>query len=174
MKPWYRRFLSGHIRLAGGGGGGGGGEALVYFGDADNFTNLDATANAVSVAGFVLPYALKFSNLTIRVSAGDAANDSDAGVYNQAGNLIANIGAQKLGAGTQTIPTVQGLQTIPPGLYLFALTSAGSALIVACDFDAPTWFVQFNVAASVGGALPAAIGVITVTPSYTRLSFQLS
>lgn len=163
------------IRLSGGGAGGGGSAPLVYYSDADNFSVFGATGTHVYVAGIVLEYSLTFSNITLKVMDADAVNDSDCGMYNMAGALIANIGAQALGSvAVVTIPTLQGIQTIPPGLYLFAFTSAGSVLGLAGDFDAPTWFIDPDVAASIGGALPAAIGLRTVVPSYGRLSFQLS
>lgn len=175
IKPWHRRFLRGSIRLSGGGGGGGGSSPLAYFGDADNFSNLAISADQVFVTGFVLAYSLTFSNITIKVTVGDAVNNSDCGVYDQAGALLANIGPQALGfVARRTFPTVQGTQTIPAGIYLFGFTSAGGVLEVSGDNDAATWFVSLDVAPSVGGALPAAIGARSVVPSYSRLSFQLS
>ena len=161
------------IRLAGGGGGGA--APLTFFGDGEAFTPVGpAAADEVYITGFVLPYELTFSNIGVDLHNTDNANDYDIGIYDQAGNLVADIGAQPLPAGgVQTFATVQGVQTINPGLYLFAFTGAAIKVTFNNDSDSPVWVLNANVAASVGGALPASIGAVAVAPTGGRTFLML-
>jgi len=176
LKPWYKRFNRGHIRLGGGGGGGGvAGWPLTYFASvAYDTNNTRAGANQVSVSGFVLPYELSFSQIAVYLDITDAVGLYDFGIYTKAGALIANIGAAtQPNNDLQIYPTLQGLQTIPPGLYLFGWT--GNAAVVAIHFqdNALSWVFNQDIAASVGGALPAAIGAVAIAPSTASWIFQL-
>ena len=124
-------------------------------------------ANVVSVYGFALPYTLTFANVGIYVAVADAVNNYDLGLYTKAGNLIANIGPQTLPNAAQTsIATLQGSQTIAPGLYLFAWTGdVGIAQIYGYTYDF-SWVVNGNIAASAAGTLPPAIGAVAVASAF--------
>jgi len=117
--------------------------------------------NTVSLWGFILPYALTFSNITIRVNTGDPANNCDVGIYNSTGTLVAHVGAQIFNTtGLVTLAVVGGPFTINPGQYFLASTSvANTALLDDQQGDGQTWGYVFSqgVGASVGGALPASV-----------------
>lgn len=164
MKPWYKRFLRGNIRLGGGGGGGGAAASLDWFDQGDAFGPFSIdNANQVAIVGFLLPYALTFSNIGVFVSTADAANNYDIGIYTKAGVLVADIGAQPLPAAAEvSFPTVQGTQTIAAGRYLFAMTGDAVIAVLWNDADAPAWVLDIDVAASVGGALPPNIGAVAI------------
>lgn len=150
------------------GGGGGGapkGWPVTFFTLFPN-TNTSASpiANQVSVYGFTLGYLLTFSNIAFVVAVADATHNTDIGIYNQAGNLVANIGATLIsGTGTQHFATLQGAQTINPGLYTFGFTSAGTALTFNTTANQICWLWNNNVATSSGGVLPASVGALSVS-----------
>jgi len=123
-------------------------------------------ANQVFISGFDLAYPLTFAHITVNISTADAVNLYDFGVYSLAGILLANIGAQSLPAtGQTTFATLQGSQTIGPGLFAFAWTgNANTAHILGDNGNTWLWVSNSNVAASVGGALPASIPAQTVHP----------
>jgi len=124
-------------------------------------------ANQVSVSGIHVPVPLTFANILVFVDTVDAVNLYDIGIYSQAGALLANIGAQTLPTGNlQSFATLQGSQTIEPGLYLFAWT--GNATTAQLRYDTGQhggWVFNQDIAASVGGALPASIGAVAVAPN---------
>jgi hypothetical protein len=123
------------------------------------------TANTLWVSGFFLPYPLIFSHIGFGIQVQDAANNSDIGIYTQAGVLVANIGAQILGTlFWNNIPIVQSPQTIPPGYYLFAVTSNASTLSLQVGFMSGPWVINYSTGVSVGGALPASTGAQSVAP----------
>jgi len=131
-------------------------------------------SNDIAIFGFELPYALTFANIAVFIQTADGSNNSDIGIYSQAGSLVANIGAQHISSGNQVakFATVQGSQTIVPGLYLFAMTSAASTLTVYGGI-AGLWVKNLNVASSTGGALASSISAQTVSPDYEIPSFML-
>lgn len=165
------------IRLGGGGGGGSGvaGWPLNFYSQGDFVGSGTAIgANEVLVAGFILEYSLKFTDLEVEIGVADAGSDSDLGIYNAAGNLVAHAGAQVIAAiGLQSFAMVEGSQTIEPGLYLLAATSVGGVLALYYSDLALVWYYNAAVAVSVGGALPAAIGAIAVSPSSYGIPFAL-
>lgn len=175
-KPWHRRLLPGGIRLGGGGGGGGGSVSpALYFSEGTPYTAaVLGAANDVAISGFVLPTPLTFTYIGIAVTTADAIGDYDFGVYTAAGDLIANLGPQHVPpTNLLTGPTLQGKQTIDAGLYMFGWT--GNAIVAAIDIDPNwiSWVFNADVAASVGGTLPASIGAVAVAPAARAWGFAL-
>lgn len=118
------------------------------------------TANTLILQGFILPVKLTFSKLICHIWTADGVNNSDFGLYDSAGNLIANIGAQHIGANQfQTIASVQGAKTIKSGQYFFAVTSAAAVLAVGTGAKTANPYYSASFGSSAGGALPA-----TITP----------
>jgi hypothetical protein len=125
-----------------------------------------AAANDILIAGFALQWPITFAHLAVYVDTADGANNSDFGIYSQAGALIANIGAAHYSStGLVSAATLQGAQTIYPGLYLFAMTSAANTLVLACNTSALAWIVNTNVATSTGGVLNNTITAQTAAPA---------
>lgn len=132
-------------------------------------------ANFVYISGFFLPLAVTFSNLVFNVITPDAANNYDVGIYTKAGALIANIGAQHLTpAGIKSIATLQGAQTLLPGLYLSSWTGNANTATIAGGGTTWTWRNNTNVATSAGGVLPASITAQTVSYGTQLLGLALS
>jgi hypothetical protein len=157
------------------GAGGGFNKPLTYLGIGGVTANAHlAGANQTYITGFVLTNPLTFSHIAINVASTDAVNSYDVGVYTAAGALIANIGARSLpSAGVQTFATVQAAQTILPGLYAFAFTGNSTTAGISQSSDANTWVLNANIAASVGGALPASVGAIAQAISSSIFFFSL-
>ena len=154
------------IRLAGGGGGGGGvvGWPLAWFQYGSTFQQFFlGGGNQIAIWGFPLPYALTFGNIGVFVGSADAVNNYDVGIYTQAGVLVADIGARPLPSAAEvSFPAVQGIQTLEPGLYLFAFTGDANTATLWQDEDSPAWVFDGDVAASVGGALPPNVGAVAI------------
>ncbi len=128
--------------------------------------------NRVDCIGFALPHALTFSHIHVFIKVTDAVNLYDLGIYTQAGVLVANIGAQSLPTVNDvTIPTVQGAQTIPPGLYLFAFTGNATTVAISTGDGNLPWAYALSSAASSGGALPASISAVAVAPQNKQFYF---
>lgn len=133
------------------------------------------TANKLILLGFTLDCALTFSQVTVSLVTNDNTNNSDIGLYNSAGTLIANIGAQHTPAGgDQTFAFTQGAQTISPGLYFFAVTSAGSTLNPNGNQQFFCAYFNGTFGTSAGGALPASIAPPALAPSRNGITFCLS
>jgi hypothetical protein len=147
---------------------------VSFFTIGQGFDNLAATANTLSLFGFALPDALSFGHIVFTVNTVDGTNNSDVGIYTGAGALVANIGAQTLGsAGLLALPTVQGSQTVLPGLYLFAFTSAGSTLKIVYSNFPNQWYYNGSIDTSSAGALPASITAPTITVQARSAYFSL-
>jgi len=133
-----------------------------------------ATANRLTLFARFLPSSVLFSKLVFYVQTQDGGNNSDFGVYNASGTLIANIGAQILGAqGLQTIASVQGALTIQAGLYYYGFTSAAANLQLYGNNGGITPYYNASYAASVGGALPASITPPTLAAAREMVCFAL-
>jgi hypothetical protein len=119
------------------------------------------TANTLLLIGFTLPAPVTFSNLVIGVTTGDGTNNSDVGIYNSAGTLIADAGAQHFSTtgNTVKIAMVQGSQTIQPGKYYLAYTSTATTFKPNVCYGGGDITFAYNASfgASSGGALPASI-----------------
>jgi hypothetical protein len=131
-----------------------------------NFTGF--TENFVAVCGFTVPTPLTFSNLVINIAnADDAPVLNDFGIYDFAGNLIANTGPFSFPVATQPVfPMQQGEQTIPQGLYLFAATSDGDGLAIYGDTNSFSWFeTTAYTGFPTGGSLPSTIPPPGIVPN---------
>jgi len=117
------------------------------------------TANQIVLCAQVIPFTLTFANISWLNQVGDNANNCDVGLYNSAGTLVANIGAQHIafGAGVATVAAVQGSQTIQQGLYFSAYTSAAGNFSLFQQGSGLVPYFNGAFGSSVGGALPASI-----------------
>ena len=151
---------------------GGGGSAAVptpgFFEiSQNNGAGPAPTANKLVIAGFYLPYPMAISTIGFFVDTTDGSNNSDVGLYNSAGTLVANIGAQHLGSSGPIAGTiVQGTINEPAGFHYFAYTSVGTTLQLAQDSTGVYFTPYANVAfgTSSGGALPASIAAPAINP----------
>lgn len=159
----------------GGGGGGVSGWPLTFF--TYSLVTSPATlpgANNVWVTGFPLGYKLTFSHIDTFVNTSDLIGLYDMGIYNPAGTLLANIGAQHLSAtGSVSFATVQGSLTLNPGLYLFGWTGNATTGQIFNAATTGCWVTNSNIATSSGGAMPASIGAVSVAPDRGALYCQL-
>jgi hypothetical protein len=122
--------------------------------------------NQIAVAGFILLVPITTSNITVNVSTADAVNNCDIGIYNFAGSLRLNIGAQTLpSTGDRTFAWSQGSTTLLPGLYAVAFTSTAATAKLGYDSGAFLWLASNNYAASAGGALPASVTAFSLVPA---------
>jgi len=145
-----------------------------YYGNSGDTSARAISLNGVDVVGFALYASLTFAHISFGVFTADGVNLYDVGIYNAAGALQADIGPTHLPSNTyQTIATVQGAVTLAPGLYLFARTgNANTAQLYGGSGQC--WVDAVNVAASVGGQLPASIPAQAVSPAFNGVTFALS
>jgi hypothetical protein len=148
---------------------------VAYFaGGAGVGQSNPAVTNRVAYGGFALGYALTFATISFYLNTADGAHNCDVGIYDAAGQLVANIGAQALGSsGLNNLATIQGSQTISPGRYVFAYTSASNVLVLGADFTPVPWCSNNGTDVSAGGALPASIVAPTVAPGNRISRFSL-
>jgi hypothetical protein len=133
-----------------------------------------AASNEIVIGGFALQWPLTFSHIGVDVTTADGANNSDFGIYSQAGTLLANIGAAHYAStGFVSAATLQGAQTLYPGLYLFGMTSAANTIGIGYGSGGINWVLNANVATSSGGVLNGTITAQTVTPSLNVPTFVL-
>ena len=120
------------------------------------------TANKLWLVGRYLP-AVSFSQICTDITAADPSSNSDLCLYNGAGTLVADTGAHRLGStGVQCFTPVQPTSIIlPPGLYFYGWTSAGSTLKVNFDATSTKEPLAYSLSgaygASAGGACPVSI-----------------
>lgn len=132
------------------------------------------TVNKLMYVIFPLGYSLLVSRASFNVHTADAVNNTDFGIYNSAGTLVANIGAQILGStGDKIISFVQGSVAMPPGLYAGVFTSNGSTFQTLGSTTNYSLGFSSAYSASSGGACPATITFPTVTPAPDNVAFQL-
>jgi hypothetical protein len=147
--------------------------AIVTFNPAGSAGGF--AGNVILMASIFIPIAIAFNKLLIHITTGDATGTDhyDFGIYDLAGNLLADIGAQAITTtGQKQFAIAQGTVTLKPGMYWFAFTGNVAGGITLDGYDTlavepfgifaslvgtPTWF--HSATASVGGALPA-----TATP----------
>jgi hypothetical protein len=148
---------------------GGGATTLQFFatGGARTGGTQAATKNITKLWGFLLPYNVTTSKITYDVTTADnSANNYDLGLFDDSGNLVADIGPTP---GTtfapskafQTLVWAQGSTSLGPGRYYLAFTtncpSTCAKLGAAADYV--SFAIDASVGASQGGALP-----LTMTP----------
>jgi hypothetical protein len=121
------------------------------------------SANQIVVYPFTIPYALKITNITFFVAAGDDSHPSDIGIYDLDGNLLADAGAQYISStGPITLELVNGPIVLGPGTYLFAVTSAGTTLTFGIQKPGFTLTYFYGVmTGSSSGSLPSSITLDT-------------
>lgn len=135
-------------------------------------TQLIAVANQTFVVGVLITWPISVGHIRFNVATLDnSANLYDLGFYNAAGTLVANIGpASYTTGGFKTAALAQGTVLLNPGLYWSGFTGNASVLGISAYANNALSFAfggNANVAASVGGALPASITPPTVTPTNT-------
>lgn len=161
--------------------GGGGGSStpkgwpLTQYNQGGNNAPLTVGgANQVYVVQFQLPYQLTFSHITTYVTVADAVHNTDMGIYSNVGNLLANIGGQAIsGTAFQGAATLQGMLTLNPGLYLYALVSAGTTFQIGFTNQGYTQYRNSNGGTGVAGTLPATVTAPTITADANIPWFQL-
>ena len=159
----------------GGGSGGGAATPLLWYGFAATGVAYSlAGINQVAVTGFALPFPLTFSKIASFVFTADAVNNYDFGIYTKAGVLVANIGAQHLpSTGMQTFATVQGVQTIPPGLYMTAFVGSATTAQLTQASSGTCWCINTNAGTGVAGTLPATVTPQAVTANLVQVVINL-
>lgn len=161
------------------GGGGGGGTTLpVYAGGMRGSGSWAISANQVRVIGIMLPISVgPISHLDFWVNAADASTSDkyDVGIYNSAGNLLADVGAVNLAkTGYLSLPTTQSSQTLPAGKYYLAFTgNATTAQIEGAGGNFASFASNIAVSSSSGGVLPATITPPTDTWTLSSWYFTL-
>ena len=126
-------------------------------------TNLDS-ANEIALYPFNLPYPLLVTDIIVRILAADGSNNSDIGIYDAAGNLVAHVGAQHISStGVISFSIPGGPIIIGPGLYFLAFTSAATNLEWAVGSDGGSTNITTlgTSTTSSGGALPSTITITT-------------
>jgi hypothetical protein len=148
---------------------------LTYYSSSLS-TSSQAVGGANNILGstFLVTAPVTFANIIVQVSTADATHNSDIGIYTTAGTLLADIGAQALGStGVHSFATVQGSQTLLPGLYIFAFVSAGTTFAIQSTFQVLSWLYASNLGFPSGGALPSSITAPTLAPVVGALFFGL-
>jgi len=166
-----------NMRVHGRGGAGGSGATPIthYTSPYEVGPHVVLTANTLLLIAAVIPASVTFANIAFHVGIADGVNNSDFGIYNAAGALLANAGAQAMGSATfSSFAAVQGSQTIAAGLYFIAWTSAGSVLGVSYDTYCTGFYYNASFGVSVGGALPASITPPALALNGNNASFALS
>jgi hypothetical protein len=124
-----------------------------------------ATKNVTRLWGILLPYNVTTTEITYDVTTADnTANIYDIGIFNNSGNLVADIGpsAGKTFApakGFQTLAWSQGSTSLAAGRYYLAFTTncASTCAAIAASTTYVSFAVYASAGASTGGALPSAI-----------------
>jgi hypothetical protein len=124
-----------------------------------------ATKNLTKLWGILLPYNLTTTEITYDVTTADnTANINDIGIFNNSGNLVADIGPS---AGTTFAPFkafrtsawIQGSTSLAAGRYYLAFTTncASTCAAIAASTTYVSFAINASAGASTGGALPSAI-----------------
>ncbi len=126
-----------------------------------------ATKNLTKLWGILLPYNVTTTQITYDVTTADnTANTYDVGIFDNSGNLLANIGPTP---GTtfapakafETLAWIQGSTSLAAGRYYLAMTTNCASACAA--IAASTTYISFAINASAGastaGTLPS-----TMTP----------
>jgi hypothetical protein len=141
----------------------------------DNF--LGTGAGFIGAFGFVTTVPITFSNIVVIVAQNDPTETVALGIYNLAGDLIADTGPMNVpGGGVTVFPILGGAQTIQPGRYLFAESDdLGTFAMYGDQFaGAAYWyFNQFLTSAATPGQLDPTITVPPITPTQGSWYFGL-
>jgi hypothetical protein len=123
--------------------------------------------NLNKVWGVLLPYNVTTTQVGYDVTTADnTANDYDLGIFDNSGNLVANIGPTPgtsfaATKGFHTLPWAQGSVSLSAGRYYVAFTTncASSCALVAASAAYVSFAINLSAGTSQGGALPS-----TMTP----------
>lgn len=134
-----------------------------------------AGANQLQLMFLDVQYQVQFNKIMAAFATPDnGVVLSDLGIYSLAGKLLANAGpGTNKTAIAIDFPILQGLVTLAPGRYIFAVTSnnnVGNASIDVLEGQLITE-VYNTPTAGVGGALPPIITVVTVPRNKSDGSF---
>jgi hypothetical protein len=148
---------------------GGSAQTLPFFVTGSQHTGASqgATTNVTKLWGFLLPYGVVTTKVTYDVTTADnSANKYDIGIFDNSGNLLANIGPT---AGTTFVPAKgfetlawkQGSISLSAGRYYLAFTTncASTCAKIGANGAYVSFAINASAGTSSGGALPA-----TVTP----------
>jgi hypothetical protein len=117
-------------------------------------------ANTLQLCGIVLPCAVQFNKIIVRISANDAVNLYDVGIYSSVGALLAHRGAATVPAtGIVAFSMIGGPFTLQPGRYYLGWTGTAITATFISGVSGSTVF-QFL---SVGGFGASASGVLPVS-----------
>jgi hypothetical protein len=146
---------------------GGSAATLPFFATAGARTGgfQSATVNVTRLWGFLLPYNVTTTQITYDVTTADnTANDYDIGLFDNSGNLVADIGPTP---GTtfapsktfRTLPWTEGSTSLAAGRYYLAFTTSCSSKCaqVAAAATYVSFAVNVSAGASAGGALPSSV-----------------
>jgi fibronectin-binding autotransporter adhesin len=149
--------------------GGGSAATLPFFVTGGEHTGgvQAATKNLTKLWGILLPYNVTTSQITYDVTTADnTANTYDIGIFDNSGNLVANIGPTP---GTtfapakafETLAWTQGSTSLVAGRYYLAFTTncASTCAAIAASTTYISFAINASAGASTGGALP-----YTMTP----------
>jgi hypothetical protein len=141
--------------------------ALPFFSTGGSQTGMpvSATQNVTTLWGFLLPYSVTTTQITVEVTTADnTANTYDIGIFNNSGTLLLDLGAI---AGTtfaplaafNTLAWTQGSTTLAAGRYYLAFTTncGSSCAAVGGTQNYVSFAVNASGGASSGGALPSAM-----------------
>jgi hypothetical protein len=159
---------AGKITIASTGGGGGGGTALPFFATASGRTGstIGAGINLNTLWGFLLPYNVISTEITYDVTtADDTAHLYDIGLFDNFGNLVADLGptagtafAAKIGF--KTLTWTQGSTSLAAGRYYLGFITnctAASCAKIAAATAVVSYAINKSAGASTGGALSTSI-----------------
>lgn len=144
---------------------------FVLYEGGKGLASLDS-ANEIALYPFNLPYPLLVTDLIVKILTADGSNNSDIGLYDADGNLIAHIGAQHISStGVISFSIPGGPIIIGPGLYFLAFTSVATTLewAVGSDGGSTSMTTLATSTTSSGGALPS---TITITASLGNSQVQ--
>jgi hypothetical protein len=131
-------------------------------------------ANRIEYSGFALYSPLVCGHIAPWVQTADAVGSYDFGVYNAAGTLLINSGAQSP-ATTGFIPyaILQTSVTLSPGLYVFAWTGTATTLKLFQTSGVAAWVVNNNAGTSTGGVLNNSVTAPTLLPVGNQWNFAI-
>jgi trimeric autotransporter adhesin len=149
--------------------GGGGGSTLQFFATGGERTGATQAAghNLDKVWGFLLPYNVTTTEVIYDVTtADDTANDYDIGIFNNAGNLVLDLGPTPgttfaPSKGFHTLTWTQGSTSLSAGRYYLAFTTncSSSCAAVAASSAFVSFAINLSAGTTAGGTLSS-----TITP----------
>jgi hypothetical protein len=119
-----------------------------------------STVNRLRLAGFSIPASIQYSKIWLVITAGDAVNLYNAGIYTYAGALVSQATPGSIaGTGAQSFAQASGPFTINPGRYFLALTCTVATATYASGNTANGMIRYFN-----GGNTIVTAGAVMTGP----------